>query len=90
MSINYPILHDADGSVGKMYGARTTPHMFVIDKEGVLVYAGAIDNNPPGKNADSPRNYVAEAVDAALNGSTVPVSSTKPYGCSVKYARKKK
>ncbi len=88
VGIAYPILHDQDGKVGKAYGARTTPHMFVIDKAGALVYAGAIDNNPPGKNEASPRNYVEDAVEAVLKGSTVAVGTTKPYGCSVKYATK--
>ncbi|MHC4067070.1 MAG: thioredoxin family protein [Planctomycetota bacterium] len=86
MGLEYPLLHDTDGKVGKLYEAKTTPHMFVIDKSGVLVYAGAIDNARSGES-DNPRNYVAEAVDAVLKGSTVSVSSTKPYGCSVKYAK---
>jgi len=85
MGLTYPILHDQDGKVGKAYGAMTTPHMFVIDKEGVLAYAGAIDGGK-AKGDEAPRNYVAEAVDALLKGSTVAVASTKPYGCSVKYA----
>jgi len=88
MGINYPILHDADGKVGKAFGARTTPHMFVIDRQGTLAYAGAIDNAPMGKTADTPRNYVTEALDALVDGSQVAISTTKPYGCSVKYARR--
>jgi len=87
MGLTYTILHDKDGKVGKSYGARTTPHMFVIDKNGLLAYAGAIDNG--GRNKpDTPRNYVADAVEALLKDSTVAVASTKPYGCSVKYAGK--
>jgi peroxiredoxin len=88
MGLPYPILHDADGRVGKRYGATTTPHMFVIDAQGVLAYAGAIDDAPPGKDVAQPRNYVADAVDALLKGSSVALGSTKPYGCSVKYATK--
>lgn len=77
--IAYPILTDVDGAVGKKYGAKTTPHMFIIDKEGTIVYSGAIDDR-------GETNYVAQALDALLEGSQVPVSTTKPYGCSVKYA----
>jgi peroxiredoxin len=83
--IPYPILMDADGTVGRTYGARTTPHMFVIDK-GTLVYSGAIDNGSPRQRGS--RNYVAEVLDALLAGKDVPIDTSKPYGCSVKYARK--
>ncbi len=78
-AISYPILIDRDGTVGRAYGARTTPHMFIIEK-GKLVYAGAIDDR--GK-----RNYVAEALDALLAGRKVPLAKTKPFGCSVKYRK---
>ena len=80
----YPILLDADGKVGHAYNARTTPHMFVIDGEGVLRYSGAIDDDPRGRN-DSPTNYVSQAVQALRSGNLVPTSQTEPYGCSVKY-----
>jgi len=83
--IDFPILLDAAGTVGKQFGAKTTPHMFVIDKEGILAYAGAIDNNPDGSKKDGVRNYVEEAVSALLKGSTVATATTDPYGCSVKY-----
>lgn len=76
----YPILHDPDGQVGRAYGAKTTPHMFVIDKTGKLVYNGAIDDR---KNT----NFVAAALDEVLAGKPVSTSKTDPYGCSVKYAR---
>lgn len=79
---------DPDGKVGKIYGARTTPHMFVIDQNGVLVYAGAIDDQPSA-DPDSimeAKNYVAAALDELLAGKTVSVASSDPYGCSVKYA----
>lgn len=85
--LTYPILHDKGGKVGKAYGARTTPHMFVIDKQGVVVYAGAIDDAPPRTPKANPRNYVVEAVEAVLAGRAVRVSTTQPYGCSVKYEK---
>ena len=81
-----PVLLDAAGKVGRAYGARSTPHMFVIDKKGVLRYAGAIDDDPDGTK-DNKRNYVEEVVEALLSGSTVAVSTTKAYGCSVKYKK---
>ena len=84
--IEFPILIDADGKVGRAYGAKTTPQTFVIDKSGILRYAGAIDNDPRGdKSAKEKQNYVREAVDALLAGKKVATAETKPYGCSVKY-----
>jgi peroxiredoxin len=74
----YPILLDPDGKAGHGYGARTTPHMFVIDKKGILAYDGAIDDK--GKT-----NYVAAAIDALLANRPVANAKTAPYGCSVKY-----
>ena len=84
--IEYPILADADGTVGRMYGAKTTPHMFVIDPEGNLAYEGAIDNNPRG-DAKEEMNYVRAALDAIIAGEKVATTSTKSYGCSVKYSK---
>ena len=82
--IPYPILLDTEGAVGKAYGAKTTPHMYVIGADGVLAYAGAIDDNPsPRKQGET--NYVADAVNALLAGETVKVAETKSYGCGVKY-----
>jgi len=78
--LDYPYLLDPAGKVGHMFGAKTTPHMFVIDKEGVLAYNGAINDRN-----DQSRNYVEEAITALLKGSTVATAKTKPYGCSVKY-----
>lgn len=80
----FPVLLDTDGKVGKSFGARTTPHTFVIDAQGVLRYAGAIDDNARG-DKKTPTNYVKTAVDAVLGGKPVPESTTQPYGCSVKY-----
>ena len=82
--IGYPILLDAPGIVGRKYGAKTTPHMFVIDQKGILVYMGAMDDDPTG-TSEVKRNYVEEAIRALLAGSSVPTTRTKPYGCSVKY-----
>lgn len=80
-------LIDADGKVGRLYGARTTPHMFVIDGEGVLRYMGAIDSNPSGDPADIPNatQYVEVALAELAAGKPVSTPVTQPYGCSVKY-----
>lgn len=80
----YPVLQDAGGDVGRLYGAKTTPHMFVIDKDGVVRYSGAIDDNPR-EQVDAPTNYVIEAVKALKDGKEIATPETKPYGCSVKY-----
>jgi len=80
-------IDDSSGKIGHLYGMETTPHMFVINKDGILVYDGAIDNQPdPFHNPFTARNYVREAVDDLLAGKPIAVSETKPYGCSVKYA----
>ena len=82
-------LLDSDGTVGKSWGAKTTPHMFVIDQNFNVAYQGAIDNNPRGsKDKAEVVNYVDQAVSSLLAGKTVETSSTQPYGCSVKYASK--
>jgi peroxiredoxin len=79
-------LDDSSGAIGKLYGMKTTPHMYVIDKDGTLVYQGAIDDkSSPNHDPRKARNYVREAVDKLLTGEKVSVSETKPYGCSVKY-----
>lgn len=82
--VEYPILMDPEGEVGEKYEAKTTPHMYVIDKEGILRYKGAIDDDPQGRS-ESPTNYVVEAVGALQEGKSPEKRSTKPYGCSVKY-----
>lgn len=82
----HPVLMDASGDVGRMYKASTTPHMFVIDKEGKLVYSGAIDDNDRGdKKPEEVTNYVGDALKALKEGKPVDVAETKSYGCSVKY-----
>jgi peroxiredoxin len=82
--MEYPILMDTDGKIGRAYGARTTPHVYVIDAKGVLAYAGAIDDDDSVDTAGK-TNYAANAVDALLKGESVAKAETKPYGCSVKY-----
>ena len=81
------VLFDSDGTVGHSYGARTTPHMFVINPEGVVIYNGAIDNRRSTEVADveGAQNYVSAALDEAMGGKPVTVATTQPYGCSVKY-----
>lgn len=81
------ILLDSTGAMGKAYGAKTTPHMFVINPEGKVVYAGAIDNNDSSDPSVIPtsKNYVVEALDAGLSGKNVQTASSKAYGCGVKY-----
>ena len=81
-------LMDADGKVGRAYGARTTPHMYVIDPAGKLVYAGAIDSIPSGRVADiaNATNHVKVALTESLAGKPVSTPVTRPYGCSVKYS----
>jgi peroxiredoxin len=80
-------LLDADATIGKLYDAKTTPHMFVINPEGVLAYAGAIDSDPSFKQGGiaTATNYVKAAWEAVAKGEMPEVTSTQPYGCSVKY-----
>lgn len=81
------ILMDEEGTVGKAYGARTTPHMYIINPQGQLIYAGGIDSIPSASTDDIAKatNYVKVAVGEALAGKPLSVSSTRPYGCSIKY-----
>jgi peroxiredoxin len=81
-------LRDADGTVGRTYGAKTTPHMFIVNPEGMLIYAGAIDDKPSPDPNDIAKasNYVAACLDESMSGKAVATSSTTSYGCSVKYA----
>ncbi|MFO7608921.1 MAG: redoxin domain-containing protein [Candidatus Krumholzibacteriia bacterium] len=83
--MKFPVLLDPEGKVGKAYGALTSPHMFVIAKDGTVAYAGAIDDD---RSADTlgGTNHVAAALAAVLAGQPVATAETKPYGCSVKYA----
>lgn len=84
-SLPYPILIDEAGTVGKAYGAKTTPHCFVIAANGTVAYNGAIDDNP-GRDLGKV-NYVGQALDELLAGTSVTTPTTKPYGCGVKYAK---
>lgn len=80
-------LMDEEGSAGKAYGARTTPHMYIVDPQGRLAYAGGIDSVPSANPADIPKavNYVKQAVGEAAAGKPVSQATTRPYGCSIKY-----
>ncbi len=84
--LNYPILNDETGAVGRLYGAKTTPHMFIIQKDGTIGYMGAIDNEPGARKvSETAKNFVTQALNEILAGQTVSTPETKPYGCSVKY-----
>jgi peroxiredoxin len=80
-------LLDPQGDVGRLYRAKTTPHMFIINPAGLLIYDGAIDNKPTTDQADirSAKNYVSEALEEAMAGKSVSIPTSRPYGCSVKY-----
>ena len=81
------VLVDSESAVARLYQAKTTPHMFVIDPEGKIVYAGAIDDRPSTRPADpmAARNYVRTALTEATSGRAVTTADTTPYGCSIKY-----
>jgi peroxiredoxin len=83
----YALLDDRPGKVGRTYGAETTPHMFIINTNGRIVYEGAIDNSPMGKNKEGIVNYVDNALAELTAGKAVSTAKTKPYGCTVKYAK---
>jgi peroxiredoxin len=88
-NLSHPILLDETGKVGRAYGAAHTPHMYVVDPKGVLVYRGAIDNSPDGEG-ESPSggklvNYVEAAISDVTAGRPVATPETEAYGCSVKY-----
>jgi peroxiredoxin len=84
------ILLDPEGTVGKTYGATVTPHMYIINPDGELIYRGGIDNRPTTDEADikGATNYVEKALTAAMNGEEVSPKRAKPYGCTIKYASK--
>jgi len=83
------VLLDKTGAIGHAYDAKTSPHMFVINPDGVVVYNGAIDDRPTSNHDDieGARNYVSAALTEAMAGKAVTIATTQPYGCSVKYAR---
>jgi len=82
------VLLDPTGQLGHLYGAKTTPHMFIINPDGLLIYNGAIDDKPSSNPADiaTSNNYVSQALQEAIAGKPVSVPVSRPYGCSVKYA----
>ena len=84
--MTFPVLLDESGEVGRAYGAKTTPHMFIVTPDGKVAYAGAIDSD---KSADKlgESNYVLDFLNAMAAGKELPAAETKPYGCSVKYAK---
>jgi len=85
-SLSHPVLLDETGDVGRAYGAKTTPHMYVIDGAGVLRYAGGLDDAPLNKAPEGGTTpYLAKALQAVVDGQDVTQPATKPYGCSVKY-----
>lgn len=85
-ALPFPVLVDNASKVAKLYGAKTTPHMFIIDAKGVLAYRGAIDSDREG-DQPAPKNYVRQALDELLAGKPVSEPDTQPYGCGVKYKK---
>lgn len=79
---------DPEGKIGRLYGAQTTPHMYIVDAKGALVYKGGIDSIASSRAEDLPKavNYVREALDAMAAGKAVPNQSTRPYGCTIHYS----
>lgn len=84
--LSWPILLDHDGQVARAYGAKTTPHMFIIGKDGKLLYRGGIDNDPSVDKSDR-INHVHQALDEITSGKPVSQPDTRPYGCGVKYPK---
>jgi len=84
--MTFPILMDSDGKVGRAYGAKTTPHMFVVTADGKVAYNGAIDDNSSPKKMGE-TNYVMAALHGILSGEEIAEPATRPYGCSVKYSK---
>lgn len=83
--MHHPVLLDEDGKVGRAYGAKTTPQMFVVDAKGVLRYRGGLDNAPRGRADGERQDYFEDALDAVVAGRPVAHADTTSYGCSVKY-----
>ena len=81
------VLMDEEGTVGKAYGARTTPHMYIVNPQGQLIYAGGIDSIPSARAADIAKatNYVKAGLNEALAGKSLTAATTQPYGCTIKY-----
>ncbi len=83
------VLMDPAGTLGRLYDAKTTPHMYIIDPKGTLIYQGAIDDRPTSdqKDLQGAKNYVEAALSEAMGGKPVVDAATRPYGCSVKYGK---
>lgn len=79
-ALSHPILDDRTGEVGRLYGAKTTPHLFIINKDGILAYSGAIDNDPAGNLGDQRAHYARQALDELLAGRELQMKESKPYG----------
>jgi peroxiredoxin len=81
------VLMDEEGTAGKLYGARTTPHMYIVNPQGQLIYAGGIDSIPSSNMDDikAAVNYVRQGLDETLSGKPISAATTRPYGCSIKY-----
>jgi peroxiredoxin len=81
-------LVDLDGSVGRAYNAKTTPHIYIIDQEGRLVYNGGFDDDPRGSTPKNERRqFVRDALNTLLEGQEIETASTQPYGCTIKYTK---
>lgn len=84
--LGFPVLVDRDSKIAGLLGARTTPHVFVVDRKGVVVYTGAIDNDMrQRKPEEERRHWLRDALDAVLAGEEVPVRESRPQGCSIKW-----
>ena len=85
--LSHSLLLDTGGKIGKYFSAKTTPHMYIIDPKGILIYQGAIDSIPSADKSDIGKsiNYVDRALESALKGEKVKFAKTRAYGCSVKY-----
>lgn len=86
VGVNGPVLDDSEGLVGHLYGAKTTPHMFVIDSKGILTYSGALDDDPRG-NKEKPSNFIHTILTGYQSGEKVEASANDSYGCSIKYRK---
>lgn len=81
-------IDDNSGAIGRKYGLKTTPHLVVINQQGLVAYQGAIDDRPASSgDPRTARNYVRQAIESLMAGKPVPTAETKPYGCNVKYAQ---
>ncbi len=83
----FPVYADHGNKVADLFNAQSTPHCFVLDKEGVIVYAGALDDDPKGEKGETAKNYARDAVEATLEGKEVTTKETKSYGCGIKKVR---